>query len=118
MDNYFNDLENIPVVNGEKDYESIENLDLELFSYQIERLLSGNSVNIPEYNLQRLDISIKSEVFEFNPYNYNGSLNQEVLFLPIDLGNTKTYAWLYNTSKNILLYLSSNISQETKEEFL
>lgn len=52
MDNYFNDLENIPVVNGEKDYESIENLDLELFSYQIERLLSGNSVNIPEYNFK------------------------------------------------------------------
>lgn len=74
--------------------------------------------NIPEYNLQRLDISIKSEVFEFNPFNNDGSLNQEVLFSPIDLGNTKTYAWLYNTSKNILLYLSSNISQETKEEFL
>ena len=52
MDNYFNDLENIPVVNGEKDYESIENLDLELFSYQIERLLSGNSVNSPEYNFK------------------------------------------------------------------
>lgn len=52
MDNYFNDLENIPVVNGEKDYESIENLDLELFSYQMDRLLGGNSVNIPEYNFK------------------------------------------------------------------
>lgn len=74
--------------------------------------------NIPEYGLQRLDISIKSEPFEFNPYNKDDSLNQEVLFSPINLEDTKTYAWLYNTSKNILLYLSSNISPEIKEEFL
>ena len=30
MDNYFNDLEDIPIVHGEKDYESINNLDLDL----------------------------------------------------------------------------------------
>lgn len=52
MDNYFHDLENIPVVNGEKDYESINNLDLNLFASQMNSLLSGNVVNIPEYNFK------------------------------------------------------------------
>lgn len=52
MDNYFHDLEKIPVVDGKKDYESINNLDLKLFSIQMNCLLNGNSVRVPEYNFK------------------------------------------------------------------
>lgn len=52
MDNYFNDLEDIPIVHGEKDYESINNLDLDLFSSQMNSLLDGEKVMIPEYNFK------------------------------------------------------------------
>lgn len=52
MDNYFKDLENIPVFNGEKDYESIENLELKLLADNLKDLLNGNSVIIPEYNFK------------------------------------------------------------------
>lgn len=52
MDNYFNDLEDIPIVHGEKDYESINNLDLDLFSSQMNSLLDGKKVMIPEYNFK------------------------------------------------------------------
>lgn len=54
MDNYFKDYEDIPLdKNGHKDYESIENVDLDLFSNQINNLLKGNSVTIPRYNFQK-----------------------------------------------------------------
>jgi len=66
--------------------------------------------DIPEYDLQRLDISIKSEPFKVNLYNPDGSLNQQALYSPVKVQNTETYAWLYNTSNDVLLYLSSNIS--------
>ena len=52
MDNYFHDLEKIPVVDGKKDYDSINNLDLKLFSIQMNCLLNGNSVRVPEYNFK------------------------------------------------------------------
>lgn len=74
MDNYFNDLENIPVVNGEKDYEGLENLDLNLFSSQITNLLHGNSVIIPEYNFK---ISKK----EFNPNNVLRMMENDMLII-------------------------------------
>lgn len=61
MDNYFHDLENIPIVNEEKDYESINNLDLELFSSQMNSLLSGRYVNIPEYNFKKARKEYKKE---------------------------------------------------------
>lgn len=74
MDNYFNDLENIPIVNGEKNYEGIENLDLELFSSQIADLLHGNSVIIPEYNFK---ISKK----EFKPNNVLYMTKKDILII-------------------------------------
>lgn len=74
MDNYFNDLENIPIVNGEKNYEGIENLDLKLFSSQIDDLLHGNSVIIPEYNFK---ISKK----EFKPNNILYMTKKDILII-------------------------------------
>lgn len=74
MDNYFNDLENIPIVNGEKDYEGIENLDLKLFSIQMDSLLYGNSVIIPEYNFR---ISKK----EFKPNNVLHMTKNDILII-------------------------------------
>lgn len=53
MDNYFKDLDDIPVVNGKKDYEGIENVELDLFKSQINTLLNGNTVNIPTYNFKK-----------------------------------------------------------------
>lgn len=53
MDNYFKDLDDIPVVNGKKDYEGIENVELELFKSQINTLLKGDTVNIPTYNFKK-----------------------------------------------------------------
>lgn len=61
MDNYFHDLEKIPVVNGEKDYETIDNLDLKLFGSQMNCLLNGNSVLIPEYNFKCSKKEFKKE---------------------------------------------------------
>lgn len=62
MDNYFNDLEDIPIVHGEKDYESINNLDLDLFSSQMNSLLDGKKVMIPEYNFKLS----KKEYYQYN----------------------------------------------------
>lgn len=51
MDNYFHDDENIPLdAEGNKDYESFENIDFSLFSSQMLSLISGNEVDIPRYN--------------------------------------------------------------------
>lgn len=51
MDNYFNDLEDIPLKpDGSKDYETIKNMDISLFSSQIKSMLRGETVEVPEYN--------------------------------------------------------------------
>lgn len=51
MDNYFNDLEDIPLKpDGSKDYETIKNMDISLFSSQIKAMLRGETVEVPEYN--------------------------------------------------------------------
>lgn len=54
MDNYFNDLENIPIgKDGKKDYETFENIDLEIFKSQMLDLLAGKEVIIPEYDFKK-----------------------------------------------------------------
>ncbi len=54
MDNYFHDEENIPLdENGQKDYENIKNIDMELFKANIFDMLDGKVVNIPEYNFAK-----------------------------------------------------------------
>ncbi len=51
MDNYYLDRVDIPLdERGEKDLESIDALDLELFNEQMTKLIQGRSVEIPHYN--------------------------------------------------------------------
>ena len=51
LDNYFVDRANTPLDHhGEKDYESIHALDLELFNKDMCSLLNGEEVSLPSYN--------------------------------------------------------------------
>ncbi|MEG1705335.1 MAG: hypothetical protein RR290_02020 [Clostridia bacterium] len=51
MDNYFKDAKDSPVdKNGKKDYESINHLDSDLFSKQMNDLINGKKVILPFYN--------------------------------------------------------------------
>lgn len=51
LDNYYIGRVNIPLdENGEKDYESIEGLDLNLLNENLLGLVSGKEVEIPEYD--------------------------------------------------------------------
>ncbi|MEG2348585.1 MAG: hypothetical protein RSB67_02925 [Clostridia bacterium] len=68
MDNYFNDEENIPFdKDGKKDYECFENIDFQLFSRQIQKLLSYNKVNMPHY-----DFTINKKLFDKYPTKLEG----------------------------------------------
>lgn len=54
MDNYFQDEEAIPLdEDGNKDYESFENIDFRLFSNQMKDLLSHKPIVLPKYNFEK-----------------------------------------------------------------
>lgn len=60
MDNYFKDKGNIPIgKDGKEDYESFENIEIELFKKQMLSLIRGNKVTIPTFNfkLQRKEFN-------------------------------------------------------------
>lgn len=51
MDDYFNDREHTPKdENGEYDFECLEAVDLEFFSYQMQQLLKGEEVELPKFD--------------------------------------------------------------------
>ncbi|HCX72869.1 MAG TPA: nucleoside kinase, partial [Candidatus Cloacimonas sp.] len=51
MDNYFLPREKTPLKeNGEKDYESIKAIDLELLNQHLQAVLSGEEIQLPKYN--------------------------------------------------------------------
>jgi uridine kinase len=51
MDNYFLPREKTPLKeNGEKDYESIKAIDLELLNQHLHTVLSGEEIQLPKYN--------------------------------------------------------------------
>lgn len=53
LDNYFVDREKTPIdENGEYDYESIDALDLKLLNENLEELMTGVEVELPEYNFK------------------------------------------------------------------
>ncbi|ETJ29137.1 Fision threonyl-tRNA synthetase, partial [human gut metagenome] len=53
LDNYFVDREKTPLdENGEYDYESIYALDLKLLNKDLEELMTGTEVELPEYNFK------------------------------------------------------------------
>lgn len=54
MDDYFHNREDIPVdENGERDLESIDIIDIELFNEQMTALIQGEEVEIPRYNFEK-----------------------------------------------------------------
>lgn len=98
MDNYFHDLEKIPVVDGKKDYESINNLDLKLFSIQMNSLLNGNSVRVPEYNF-------KCSKKEFNNNNVLYMSRNDILIIEgIHALNPKVHKLI--NAKSFKIYLA------------
>lgn len=51
LDNYYKEREDTPKKeNGEYDYERLDALDLDLFNVHLDRILGGESVEIPTYN--------------------------------------------------------------------
>ena len=82
MDNYFQDEEYIPRdKNGEYDFETVENVDIELFEKHLIEMLDGKEVEVPEYNfkdhvkeykgrkihLEKNDILIVEGIHALNP---------------------------------------------------
>lgn len=54
LDNYFIDRELTPVkANGQKDYECLEAMDIELLNKQLQQLLDGEEVVIPRYDFKQ-----------------------------------------------------------------
>lgn len=70
LDNYYIGRANVPVdENGQKDFETIEALDLKLLNQNLRDLIAGKEVEIPEYNFltgEREEIGTKMKVPEKN----------------------------------------------------
>lgn len=66
MDNFFMDEENIPVRDGKKDYECLENIDLELFKEDINALLDKRKVVLPTYNFKEVKKEYVSKPYELS----------------------------------------------------
>lgn len=66
MDNFFMDEENIPVRDGKKDYECLENIDIELFKEDINALLDKKKVVLPTYNFKEVKKEYISKPYELS----------------------------------------------------
>lgn len=66
MDNFFMDEENIPVRDGKKDYECLENIDIELFKEDINALLDKKKVVLPTYNFKEVKKEYVSKPYELS----------------------------------------------------
>ena len=66
MDNFFMDEENIPVRDGKKDYECLENIDIELFKENINALLDKKKVVLPTYNFKEVKKEYISKPYELS----------------------------------------------------
>lgn len=62
LDDYYLTQDKVPVdEKGEKDFEVIEALDLEFFSMQIESLLEGKAINLPQFSFKENKRYFKEE---------------------------------------------------------
>ena len=67
LDNYYRELEEIPVDNnGKRDFESLKALDLSLFRKQLNDLLHGRSVVLPTYSFQLASKSFNDDEITLN----------------------------------------------------
>ncbi len=68
LDDYFIDRELTPTdENGEYDFECLEAIDIELFNDNLQRLLQGESVNIPRYDFITGRHTINSSPLKLTP---------------------------------------------------
>jgi uridine kinase len=68
MDDYFYNREDIPIdKNGERDLESIDIIDIELFNEQITDMIQGEEVEIPHYNFQSGQREYKGNKVKLSP---------------------------------------------------
>ena len=61
LDDYYKELEEIPEIDGKKDFESIKALDLVLFRRNLNDLLNGKSVVLPKYVFTTASKSFNSD---------------------------------------------------------
>ncbi len=70
LDNYFVDREKTPLdENGEYDFESLYALDLELFNQQLNELLAGKEVNLPEFSFTEGKKKFNGNKLKLQPHN-------------------------------------------------
>lgn len=68
MDNFYVDREKTPLdENGQYDFECLEAIDLELFDMTMERLLSGERVELPHFNFKVGKREYKGEYLQLGP---------------------------------------------------
>ena len=88
LDDYFVDREKTPIdENGERDYEALEVVDVELFNQQLTEMLNGREVDVPiynftlgkrEYNGRRLKLEEDNIIIIEGIHGLNEKLTQSV----------------------------------------
>lgn len=53
VDNYYKNRDDVPIVNGEKDYECLEALDVETLNNDLVKLINAEEIEIPYFNFQK-----------------------------------------------------------------
>ena len=61
LDNYYKELEEVGIVDGKKDFENINAIDLVLFRKQMSDLLNGKSVVLPTYTFTTASKSFNND---------------------------------------------------------
>lgn len=68
LDNYFKNREETPLLpNGERDYECLEAMDVELLNRQINDLLAGKEVELPRFDFKEGKKVFEGNVMKLNP---------------------------------------------------
>ena len=120
MDNYFKEREDTPLQeNGEYDFETIEAVDMKLFSSDMKKLFNGKKVQIPDFNfivgkkeykgnflkLEENDILVLEGIHTLNPQVFNDiddSLKYKIYIAPMTTLNIDDFSKVSTTDTRIL----------------
>ena len=70
LDDYFLSRDNTPLDEyGNKDYESLYALDLDLFNSDLQKLLNGDEINLPTFNFEKGEREYKGNKLKLKPDN-------------------------------------------------
>lgn len=119
LDNYFKNREETPVMaNGEKDYECLEAMDVELLNKQLTDLLAGKEVELPRFDfkngvkyfegnmmkLEENDILILEGIHALNPAMTPGIPDDKKFMIYVsDISSMSRYNPTIRTTDNRLL---------------